>query len=164
VHFDLRPEEALGHVEAAEEGARLLGVPVVVGFAVSTKAVVLDLLGRAAEAETAAAAAVEAFASAEPSIVTAIGGGIARTLLHARDPERLLAAVSPGDPLLARASSVLRVVVPAALSAGRADEAERWVRAAADAAGAAAAALRPRARRAGRGAAAARRRGRGRRA
>ena len=131
LHFDLRPVAALEQADTAEEGARLQGVPMQVGFALSTRAIVLELLGRAGEAEAAAAESLEALAGAEPSLTTRIAATMDRAILHALDPPRLLAEVEALlDPAIVgveRPTSLLRVLVPAAIATGRTADAEAWV-------------------------------------
>src|SRR4029077_17085313 len=56
--FELRLADALDLAEAGEEGARLQGVPVQVGWAGAHRGFVLDLLGRRAEAHAAARTAL----------------------------------------------------------------------------------------------------------
>jgi hypothetical protein len=68
--FDLRPVEALEQAEAAEDGARLQGVPMQVGFAAATRAVILDLLGGPGEAEQAARESLSLVLRSEASLIT----------------------------------------------------------------------------------------------
>ena len=66
LYFDLRPAEALDEAEAAEEGARLQGSILHAGWAGSTRAIALDLMGRSGEAEAAAATSLADMADLEP--------------------------------------------------------------------------------------------------
>ena len=129
--FDLRPGEALAQADAAEEGARLQGVPHQVAFAASARSVVLDLMGRAPEAEAAAEESLRLLASSEPTLVTSSSGALNRAVLHARDPERMLrelsALLGPERAGVERVTSLLQHVVRAAIAIGRPEEADSWV-------------------------------------
>jgi tetratricopeptide (TPR) repeat protein len=122
---------ALEEADAAEDGARLQGVPLQIGFALSSRALILELLGRGAEAEATARESLGALSSAEPSLTTRIGSALSTAILQTHDPERLLAVVAAllGPELagVERPTSLLRTLVPAAIAAGRAGEADRWV-------------------------------------
>jgi DNA-binding CsgD family transcriptional regulator len=129
--FDLRPAEALEHADAAEEGARLQGIPVQIGWALAARAVTLDVMGRTPEAEGSASDAIAMLAHAESSLVTRTSAALSIGVLHAHDPERLLGELpgqlGPDLEQVVRATSLLRTIVRAALDAGRREDAERWV-------------------------------------
>jgi DNA-binding NarL/FixJ family response regulator len=129
--YDLRPSEALLHAEAAEDGARLQGVPMQLGLALSTVALALDLLGRRGEAEAAATQSLDAMRRAEASMFTAVAAAFAQAVRLQHDPERLLAevlpALGPDLAMLERTTGLLRYLVAAALATGRADDAAAWV-------------------------------------
>jgi DNA-binding NarL/FixJ family response regulator len=129
--FDMRPLEALEVADAAEDGARLQGVPLQLGWALSTRAVVLDVIGRRPEAEASAEAALASLTGEEPSLVSRVSSALDIGILHEHDPERLLGTLAgelgPDLAIVDRSTSLLRVVVRAALATGRAEDAARWV-------------------------------------
>ena len=122
--FELRLADALDVAEAGEEGARLQGVPVQVGWAGAHRGFVLDLLGRRAEAEAAARTALADLQGAEPGIVPTVSRALSLATLHAHDPERLLDEVVPlVGSMLVRVSTVLVPLVGAAIASGRPEQA-----------------------------------------
>lgn len=129
--FGLRLPDALAQAEAAEDAARLQGVPLQIGFACGTRAIVLDLMGRAVEARAAALESDEQLATQEPGLIPRIAKSLNLALLQEHDPERLLAEVlpllGPDLDLLVRPTTLLRHLVAAALATGRGAEAADWV-------------------------------------
>jgi DNA-binding CsgD family transcriptional regulator len=131
LYFDLRPREALEQAEAAEDGARLQGIDLQLGFALSAQTLVLELMGRRGETEAAAAASLDILAGGETSLVNLTGHLVSLAVLHGHDPERLLhevfAVLGPELALIERPTSMLRHLIPAALATGRGEEAEGWM-------------------------------------
>ena len=128
LYFDLRVADALEEAEAAEEGARLQGSRLHAGWAGSTRALALDLIGRRGDAEAAAATSLADMADLEPGIVVNSATALSLAILRAHDPERLIAEVQGRiGPMLVRVSSLLRPLVAAAVATDRASEAERWL-------------------------------------
>jgi DNA-binding CsgD family transcriptional regulator len=127
--FDLHPEAALDSAQASEDGARLQNTPAQVGFAASTRAMALDLLGRPGEAVAAATESQEVLARSERTVYNSIATVVNLAILHEHDPERLLAKALPvlgEDRLRGRPTSLLRPLVEAALATGRRAEAVDW--------------------------------------
>ena len=127
--FDLQLPAALDCAQAAEDGARLQGVPLSAGFAASAQAIVLDALGRSADARAAATASLEDLARAEPSLITTTSSVLMTALLNEQDPERLLAELRPAieTGAFVRPTTLLRYLVAAGLATGRRSEVETWV-------------------------------------
>ena len=122
--FELRLADALDLAEAGEEGARLQGVPVQVGWGGAHRAFVLDLVGRRAEAEVAARTALADLQGAEPGIVPTVSRALSLATLHAHDPERLVSeVVGLVGPMLVRVSTLLVPLVGAAIACGRPEQA-----------------------------------------
>jgi DNA-binding CsgD family transcriptional regulator len=129
--YDMQPRRALEWAEAAEDGARLQGVPSQAGQGAVARALVLDLLGRSGEAVAAAGESLELLESVEPSVFNATAVAMNTALIHEHDPERLLHHVLPlfdgeGEPL-GRPTSLLRPLVAAALATDRRTDAEALV-------------------------------------
>jgi hypothetical protein len=92
---------ALGEIEAAEESARLHGLPHVLIFVLWQRALIDLFHGQALEAELAAAEVERLIARQEPSELTRTGACVMAAIRAEHDPERSLRAMqeAAGDDL-----------------------------------------------------------------
>ena len=126
--FRLELDTALHEAEAAEEAARLQGVPHLLHFALWIRALVHDVRGEATEAERAAREGTALTASLEPSKLTRTAACEFAGLDD--DPGRVLSAMaSSAGPLLELVDPTHRTwllarLVRAAIAAGELDIAE----------------------------------------
>jgi DNA-binding NarL/FixJ family response regulator len=127
--FDLQPQAALEAAEASEDGARLQNTLLQAALGANARALALELLGSPADAVAAARTSQDLLDREERSVFTQIATILNLTVIHASDPEHYLAEVTPlfGDGIIERPTSVLRMLVDAALATGRHDEAARFV-------------------------------------
>ncbi len=125
-------ESAVREAEAAEEGARLQGVPHLLQYALWEKAVVHHFRGEALEAERAGAEFWELLPRLEPSDLTRTGSCSVAALSAAEDPERCIAdmleaagtRVEEANPTWS--TWLLLVLTRAGIAAGRLEEADDW--------------------------------------
>jgi DNA-binding NarL/FixJ family response regulator len=131
-------ESALREGEAAEDGARLQGVPHLLQYALWEKALVHHFRGEALEAERAGAEFRELLPRLEPSDLTRTGSCSVAALTAAEDPERCIAdmldaagaRVEDANPTWS--TWLLLVLTRAGIAAGRLDEADDWATRAVD--------------------------------
>ena len=128
--FRLELDGALHEAEAAEEAARLQGVPHLLHFALWIRALVHDVRGEATEAERAAREGTALTAGLEPSKLTRTAACEFAALDD--DPLRAMNAMAAAaGPLLELADPTHRTwlllrLVRAAIAAGDLDQAEQW--------------------------------------
>ena len=131
-------EGALREGEAAEEGARLQGVPHLLQYALWEKALVHHFRGEALEAERAGDEFRELLPNLEPSDLTRTGSCSVAALGAAEDPERCIAEMHQAagsrieDANPTWSTWLLLVLTRAGVAAGRLDDAEGWAQRAAD--------------------------------
>jgi DNA-binding NarL/FixJ family response regulator len=129
----LELDEALEHVEAAEETARLEGLSDQLALALWQRGQVLLVRGEASEAARAAAASDRLYAGLPPSLPALMNRLYNAVVRHGEDPARLLAELAAigGTEIeeidTTSFTGLLPPLTRAAIAVGRVDDAARWV-------------------------------------
>ena len=138
----LQLDSALRDGEAAEEGARLQGIPHLLQYALWERALVHHFRGEVFEARQAAAEFGELLPQLEPSNLTRTGSCSVAAISAADDPERCIAEIQAAagsrieDANPTWSTWLLLVLTRASIGVGRIDEADGWAERAARHAGA----------------------------
>jgi DNA-binding CsgD family transcriptional regulator len=118
-------DDALQHADAAEEVARLQGIPHLLHFALWVRALVHEQRGEVAELDRAVRDAAAAAGALEPSKLERTCTCEFAFLDATQSPERAIAAALDAAGPTWRSKLLLRLV-RAAIEAGRLEDAERW--------------------------------------